>query len=164
MGLHELGNIADYVRYLRENPQESELLFKELLIGVTSFFQRSSAACGAAARRSHSRALLAAYPWWRDAACVERWLLHGRRSLFAGHSLQGGAGESCRPAKRTFGKLQISSRSTSTRHVRIDKARAPGYNSRQHQRADVSEERLRQYFAKYEHGGFLREEGDPARR
>jgi two-component system CheB/CheR fusion protein len=28
-----------YVRYLQENPQEIDLLFRELLIGVTSFFR-----------------------------------------------------------------------------------------------------------------------------
>ena len=39
MGLHQLRGIAEYVRYLRENPQEATLLFKELLIGVTSFFR-----------------------------------------------------------------------------------------------------------------------------
>jgi len=39
MGLHQLARIADYVRFLRENPQEVDLLFKELLIGVTSFFR-----------------------------------------------------------------------------------------------------------------------------
>ena len=39
MGLHQLVKIADYVRYLRENTQEGELLFKELLIGVTNFFR-----------------------------------------------------------------------------------------------------------------------------
>ena len=39
MGLHQIAKIADYVRYLRENPQEIDLLFKELLIGVTSFFR-----------------------------------------------------------------------------------------------------------------------------
>jgi two-component system, chemotaxis family, CheB/CheR fusion protein len=39
MGLHQLARIKDYVRYLRENPQESDLLFKDLLIGVTSFFR-----------------------------------------------------------------------------------------------------------------------------
>ena len=39
MGLHQLPRIADYVRFLRENPQETELLFKELLIGVTRFFR-----------------------------------------------------------------------------------------------------------------------------
>lgn len=43
MSLHQLTRIADYVRYLRENPQEIDLLFKELLIGVTSFFRDASA-------------------------------------------------------------------------------------------------------------------------
>jgi len=39
MGIHQIGRIADYVRYLRENSQEVDLLFKELLIGVTNFFR-----------------------------------------------------------------------------------------------------------------------------
>lgn len=39
MGLHQIERIAHYVHYLRENPQEVDLLFKELLIGVTSFFR-----------------------------------------------------------------------------------------------------------------------------
>lgn len=39
MGLHHLSAIGDYVRYVRENPAEGELLFRELLIGVTSFFR-----------------------------------------------------------------------------------------------------------------------------
>ncbi|GEJ55487.1 chemotaxis protein CheB [Anaeromyxobacter diazotrophicus] len=39
MGLHQIDRISNYVRYLRENPREVELLFKELLIGVTSFFR-----------------------------------------------------------------------------------------------------------------------------
>ena len=43
MGLHQLKKVADYVRYLQENPQEIDLLFKELLIGVTSFFRDPAA-------------------------------------------------------------------------------------------------------------------------
>ena len=39
MGIHQIDKIADYVRYLQENSQELDLLFKELLIGVTSFFR-----------------------------------------------------------------------------------------------------------------------------
>lgn len=39
MALHQIDAIANYVRYLRENSQELDLLFKELLIGVTSFFR-----------------------------------------------------------------------------------------------------------------------------
>ena len=39
MGIHQIDKIIDYVRFLQENPHETELLFKELLIGVTSFFR-----------------------------------------------------------------------------------------------------------------------------
>ena len=43
MGIHQIDRIAAYVRYLQENPQEVDLLFKELLIGVTSFFRDPAA-------------------------------------------------------------------------------------------------------------------------
>jgi two-component system CheB/CheR fusion protein len=39
MNIHQISRIASYVRYLQENSQEVDLLFKELLIGVTSFFR-----------------------------------------------------------------------------------------------------------------------------
>jgi two-component system CheB/CheR fusion protein len=39
MALHQLLKISDYVSYIRANPSETDLLFKELLIGVTSFFR-----------------------------------------------------------------------------------------------------------------------------
>ncbi|KJS88105.1 MAG: chemotaxis protein CheB [Peptococcaceae bacterium BICA1-8] len=39
MGIHQIDRIATYISFLQENPQELELLFKELLIGVTSFFR-----------------------------------------------------------------------------------------------------------------------------
>jgi len=39
MAIHGIGTLADYIRHLRQNPQEIDLLFKELLIGVTSFFR-----------------------------------------------------------------------------------------------------------------------------
>lgn len=37
--IHQIDKIHHYVRFLQENPGESEILFKELLIGVTSFFR-----------------------------------------------------------------------------------------------------------------------------
>jgi len=43
MGIHQIDKIAAYIRYLQENSQELDLLFKELLIGVTSFFRDSAA-------------------------------------------------------------------------------------------------------------------------
>lgn len=38
-GVHQIDKINAYVRFLQENPAEVEILFKELLIGVTSFFR-----------------------------------------------------------------------------------------------------------------------------
>ncbi len=43
MGIHQIDRIATYVLYLQRNPQEVELLFRELLIGVTSFFRDPAA-------------------------------------------------------------------------------------------------------------------------
>ncbi len=39
MSIHQIDKIATYVHLLQENPNELEFLFKELLIGVTSFFR-----------------------------------------------------------------------------------------------------------------------------
>lgn len=39
MSVHQIGKIANYVRYLQENPSELDILFRELLIGVTNFFR-----------------------------------------------------------------------------------------------------------------------------
>ncbi len=38
-GIHQIEKIGSYVRFLQENPAEVDILFKELLIGVTSFFR-----------------------------------------------------------------------------------------------------------------------------
>jgi len=38
-GIHQIDKTTNYVRFLQENPKEVEILFKELLIGVTSFFR-----------------------------------------------------------------------------------------------------------------------------
>lgn len=43
MGIHQVGRISGYVRYLQKNPQELGILFKELLIGVTNFFRDKTA-------------------------------------------------------------------------------------------------------------------------
>ncbi len=39
MSVHQIDKIANYVRFLQENPNELDILFKELLIGVTNFFR-----------------------------------------------------------------------------------------------------------------------------
>ena len=40
--IHQIDKIQNYVRFLQENPGEANILFKELLIGVTSFFRDSA--------------------------------------------------------------------------------------------------------------------------
>ena len=39
MNVHQIDKITSYVRFLQENPKEIEILFRELLIGVTNFFR-----------------------------------------------------------------------------------------------------------------------------
>jgi len=39
MSVHQFDSLPRYVRFLRDNPQEVDLLYKELLIGVTNFFR-----------------------------------------------------------------------------------------------------------------------------
>jgi len=39
MTVHKIDKISDYVHFLQENPKESNILFKELMIGVTNFFR-----------------------------------------------------------------------------------------------------------------------------
>jgi len=39
MGIHKIDKIISYVHFLQENQAEVEILFKELLIGVTNFFR-----------------------------------------------------------------------------------------------------------------------------
>jgi len=60
MGLRQIDAIAGYADYLRENPQELDLLFKELLIGVTSFFRDPEV--WASLKTEVIPALLAEYP------------------------------------------------------------------------------------------------------
>ena len=39
MGIHQIDKIPSYVHFLQENPKEVDILFKELMIGVTNFFR-----------------------------------------------------------------------------------------------------------------------------
>ncbi len=69
MELHQLDHIATYVGYLRENPQEQDLLFKELLIGVTSFFRNP--AVWETLKTDGIPALIANYP---DGKTIRAWV------------------------------------------------------------------------------------------
>ena len=69
MGLHQLARLSDYLRYLRENPQEAEQLFNELLIGVTNFFR--DPAVWDQFKAEVIPALLASHP---DGAVLRAWI------------------------------------------------------------------------------------------
>jgi two-component system CheB/CheR fusion protein len=43
MAVHQVERLDEYVRYLQQNPADVEALFRDLLIGVTSFFRDSEA-------------------------------------------------------------------------------------------------------------------------
>ncbi|HAM53610.1 MAG TPA: chemotaxis protein CheB [Nitrospiraceae bacterium] len=43
MGIHQIDRISTYVKYVQANSMELEILFKELLIGVTNFFRDARA-------------------------------------------------------------------------------------------------------------------------
>ncbi|TCO07284.1 chemotaxis protein CheB [Natronoflexus pectinivorans] len=42
MGIHKIDSITAYVHFMQENPEEINILFKELMIGVTNFFRDSA--------------------------------------------------------------------------------------------------------------------------
>ena len=69
MVVHQVATIDDYVRLLRSNPVELDLLFKELLIGVTSFFRDPDV--WTALRTDALPALLARYP---DGKALRAWV------------------------------------------------------------------------------------------
>jgi two-component system CheB/CheR fusion protein len=145
MGLHQITKIADYVRYLRENPQESDLLFKELLIGVTSFFRdpevwnqlRDKIIPDFLATRPQGGTLRA----W-TAGCSTGEEAYSLAIIFKE------ALKHVTPAKNF--SLQIFA--TDLDKDAIDKARAGVYLP--NISADVSEERLREFFVAEENGSY----------
>lgn len=143
MSLHQIDKIATYVRFLQENPQEIELLFKELLIGVTSFFR--DPAIWENLRKEVFPALLAA----RNSGGVFRAWVAGCSTGEEAYSLAIIFREAVAEAKlnRNF-TMQIFA--TDLDKEAIDKARAGVYPS--NITADVSPERLQRFFVQDDRG------------
>jgi len=143
MHLHQIDKIAAYVRYLQENSQEVDLLFKELLIGVTSFFRdptpwehlREKALPDMIAGRSPGQALRAWVP-----GCSTGEEAYSLAIVFKE------AMEQVRP-KGSFA-LQVFA--TDLDRDAIDKARQGFFPD--NTAADVSPERLSRFFSKEERG------------
>jgi two-component system CheB/CheR fusion protein len=145
MSLHQITRIADYVRYLRENSQESELLFKELLIGVTNFFR--DPAVWEQLKDKIIPEYLAARP---QGGMLRAWTA-GCSTGEEAYSLAivfKEVLEKIKPAKN----FSLHIFATDLDKDAIDKARIGVYPA--NISADVSEERRRRFFIKNEHGGY----------
>ncbi len=143
MGIHQIDRIATYVRFLQENPQELDLLFKELLIGVTSFFRDPAAweqlkgevIPALLAGRPPSQALRA---WVAGCATGEE--------AFSLAIVFKEAMEQLKPARNTT--LQIFA--TDLDREAVEKAREAVFPA--NIAADVSAERLGRFFVQVERG------------
>lgn len=143
MGIHQIDRIAGFARYLQENPQELELLFKELLIGVTSFFRDPAA--WEQLQAEAIPALLAARPAGGTLRAWSAGCSTGEEAYSLAIAFKETL-EQVKPAENL--KLQIFA--TDLDRDAIDKARLGFYPA--NIVADVSAERLRRFFIKEENG------------
>jgi two-component system CheB/CheR fusion protein len=143
MGIHQISKMAAYVRYLQENSQELNLLFKELLIGVTNFFRDPAA--WEQLREQAIPTLLAS----RSPGQVLRAWVPGCSTGEEAYSLAIVLKEAVEEVKPK-GQCTIQVFATDLDRDAIDKARQGVFPA--NIAADVSPERLRRFFAKDEHG------------
>ncbi len=143
MGLHQIAKLATYVRFLRENPHETKLLFKEILIGVTSFFRDPPA--WEQLKDKAMPALLAAHPkggvlraW--TAGCSTGEEAYSLAMVFKEVL------EKVNPA----GNFSLQIFATDLDRDAIDKARAGVYP--ENIATDICPERLRRFFVKDDYG------------
>ncbi|MEZ2334874.1 CheR family methyltransferase [Mucilaginibacter sp. RCC_168] len=145
---HQIADYATYVTFLRENPQETDVLFNELLIGVTKFF-RDSAAFDSLKKRLNLlmkdkksnepvRIWVAGCSTGEEAYSIAILLMESLDEI----------------EKNDWPKLQIFA--TDLDAEAIDHARAGYYYD--NIAADVSPERLGKYFIKNEHTYQVRKE------
>ena len=149
IALHQISNLAQYVRYLRENPQEIDLLFKELLIGVTNFFRdpevwnylRDEAIPALLAKQSAGKTLRAWVP-----ACSSGEEAYSLAIVFK---------EALESAQRSE-RFELLIYATDLDPEAIEKARQGFYPS--NIAADVLPERLARYFVEETNGYRIRKE------
>jgi len=146
MGIHQIDTIGNYVRLLQENPQEVDLLFRELLIGVTSFFRDKKV--WERLRTEVLPALLAARP---QNQALRAWVAGcstGEEAYSLAIMFKEALEELRLQALPKNMTLQIFA--TDLDQHAIEKARAGIFPA--NIAADVSEERLRRFFVPLEDG------------
>jgi chemotaxis methyl-accepting protein methylase len=149
MGIHQIHKMAAYVRYLQENSQELELLFRELLIGVTNFFRDPTAW-----EQLGTQAIPAMLESRASGPVLRAWV-PGCSTGEEAYSLAiiiKEATEVFKPKR----KYTIQIFATDLDRDSIDKARQGIYPATI--AADVSKERLKRFFAKEDLGYRVRKE------
>jgi chemotaxis methyl-accepting protein methylase len=149
MGIHQIDKMAAYVRYLQENPQELDLLFKELLVGVTSFFRDPAA--WEQLRKQAIPALMAGRPAGHP---LRAWV-PGCSTGEEAYSLAIVFKEALEQVKPK-GHVSLQVYATDLDGDAIGKARQGFFLD--NIAADVSPERLSRFFSKEEHGYRVRNE------
>jgi two-component system CheB/CheR fusion protein len=149
MGLHQIADIAQYVRYLRQTPEEAQLLFRELLIGVTSFFRDPEA--WEVLTRTVLPALVAARP---AGSVLRAWVpacSTGEEAYSLAIALEESITGPGAPRSLSF---QIFATDLDT--TAVERARLGAYPAGVS--ADVSPERLRRFFVEEDHGYRIRKD------
>ena len=143
MGIHQITRMSAYVRYLQENSQELDLLFKELLIGVTNFFRDPAA--WEELRKKVLPALAASRP---DGQALRAWV-PGCSTGEEAYSLAIAFTEAMEKLKSRK-KITLQIFATDLDKDAIDKARQGIYP--ENICADVSPEQLRRFFKREDRG------------
>jgi two-component system CheB/CheR fusion protein len=139
MGIHQIDKIMTYVRFLQENPQELDLLFKELLIGVTSFFRDHEAF-----ETLKTKAIPALFKSKKKYETIRVWV-PGCSTGEEAYSIAMVLCEALDEIKKKTG-LKILIFATDLDKDAIDKGRQGVYPG--NITADVSQERLKRFFTK----------------
>jgi two-component system CheB/CheR fusion protein len=149
MGIHQIKKMPAYVRYLQENSQELDLLFKELLIGVTNFFRDPAAWEQLSAEAIP--ALLASRP---PGKTLRAWV-PGCSTGEEAYSLAIVFKEALEEIKPR-GKFSIQIFATDLDRDAIEKARSGIFSA--NITADISEARLKRFFTREANGYRVRKE------
>ncbi|MBC8206447.1 MAG: PAS domain-containing protein [Kiritimatiellales bacterium] len=143
MSVHQIDDIADYVNYLQSSGREVDILFKEMLIGVTSFFRDREGFD--ALRDTCLPRLLEGKP---DDYTIRVWVAacsSGEEAYSLAIILQ-----ECMERMHRHFNVQIFG--TDLDEATLDQARAATYP--ESIQADVSPERLKHYFIKEDTGRY----------
>ena len=143
MNVHQIDDIADYVNYLQSSEREIDILFKELLIGVTNFFRDPEAV--SALRDNFLPHLLEGKP---EGYTIRVWVVgcsSGEEAYSLAIILQ-----ECMERMHRYFNVQIFG--TDIDEAAVAQARAAVYP--ESIQADVSPERLKRYFIKEDTGHY----------